>query len=69
MVTTHFKNYNTNNNEMKEALKGLLNLVGDRAIVAKKVVHLRDDQKKIKAEAAKMKVNASKMKVELKLRN
>ena len=65
IMTTHFKDYYTNNNEMKKVLKCLVN---DTFAVAEEAFRLRDDREKIKANAAKMKDNATKIKVELKLR-
>ena len=75
MVTTHFKEYSINKNDIKEVLKGLVTLVGDKVVVANEVVQVRDDHEKKKADAAMMKADAiktisdpAKMKTELKLR-
>jgi len=75
MVTTHFKDYNITNNDSNQALKGLVELVGDKVVVAKQTVRLRDDRDKIKSDAAMKRVDAIKtiadasmMRVEAKLR-
>jgi len=60
---------------MKEVLKGLVDLVGDKVVVSKEAIQLRDDRDKIKTktvmkrvDAKKTIVNASKMWVETKSR-
>ena len=75
MVTIHFKDYNTSNNDSNEILKGLVNLVGDKVVVAKEAVRLWVDRDKIKTDAAMKRVDAIKtiadasmMRVEARLR-
>ena len=60
MITTHLKDYNTRNNDANEVLKGLVDLVGEKVVVAKKAVRLSSDRDKIKTDAALKRANAIK---------
>jgi len=58
MVSTHFKDYNTTNNDSAQSLKGLVDLVGDKISLSKEAVRIRDDPDKVKSKASMKKADA-----------
>ena len=44
LITSHFKEFGTINNDMSKMLKDLVTIAGERATTEKDVVHLRDEE-------------------------